>query len=685
MFVKEKQGFKFPLNSTKGKLPIAEVVVNKSTVDLVDNSEIDSFFFRSLEKEGIYLTKDQLQAVRAKNGPHLVIAGAGSGKTRVLTSRTAYLLNVLKVPANAIMLLSFTQKAANEMIERISKLPGISRFNPEQIVAGTFHSVFLKLLRSQGYAQKILSSNKQKEILIQQVLKEMNIKDTYEPESLLTFISSYKNKMMKPHHIQASTLIEKEIKEIYYLFEKRKEQQNLMEFSDILLESVHLLKHNEELREQLQNRFQYICVDEFQDCNLVQKELIKMILNPVHENLLVVGDEDQCIYHFSGSEIGIILNLKNEFPNLTQITLDTNYRSIDSIVGLGNSLIRHNKNRLGKVLKSVQPSTMSPLYMRPYNADHEAKLIVQNIISEVTAGKRAYSDFAVLYRTHSLSRAILDELTIQGIPFIAHGSKKSFYENPLIQPILSYLKLSLDPNNIKAIVDIAPTLYLNKENVEQHLMKFAHSERQLDYLGLLLGIQGMKPYHKEQVFNRIDSIKKLKSMRPKEAIQFIRKGPFRYEEYLDINKRKTLTLSKEWITDALDELETAAEKFQTIEEFVSFINQIIPKQKDMDDNREDAIHLMTMHSSKGLEFPCVYLLGVVDGILPHKAIDNANGQTDRREAGSTDKQHDALEEERRIAYVAVSRAKEELIISSPKNYRGKSTSISRFLVEAFSN
>lgn len=680
MYNKEKNGYLYPFTSNKSTIPRAEIVVNKSTVELVKEHDPDAEFFRELEKQNIFLNEPQLNAVRSVNGPHLILAGAGSGKTRVLTSRTAYLLKIMKVPPEAIMLVSFTQKAAKEMIDRIALLPGYE-FNPKGIVAGTFHSIFLKLLRSEGFKQRILSSNKQKEFILNQVLKEQNFKSIYEPEEILTKIDTYKSEMIQPQNINPTTAIEREIQEIYHEFEKKKDMLNLMDFSDVLLEAFFLLKYNESLKVQLQKRFQYICVDEFQDCNPIQKELVKMILNPNHQNLLAVGDEDQVIFEFQSASPKIIMNLKTEFPNLTLITLDTNYRSTDSIIGLGNSLIRHNKKRLGKVLKSNKSSKSRPLYLRPFNSDNEAKIIIENILSEVNAGKRKYKDFAVLYRTHSLSRAICDELILKGIPFKAHGANQSFYERAIIKPIIDYLRLSLDPNNIEAIIGIAQTLYLNSEKVEQYIDSKANSHKR-ELLGLLLGVPGLKPYHQEKILNRIEHIKKLKPLTPKEAIHYIRKGPIRYDDYIEIDEEKVLTLDKEWKSEILAELEAASDKFHSVKDFISFIDEIIPKQREMED-QENAVQLMTIHSSKGLEFSCVFIIGMVEGILPHKTIENANVQSDRRKLEYENNKLAALEEERRVAYVAITRAKEELYISSPKNYRGKNVDVSRFLVEAF--
>ncbi|MCP1161244.1 ATP-dependent helicase [Bacillus infantis] len=687
MFIKEKQAFKYPFQSVKKAIPLAEIASADSTINLVDGTEEDSYFFRSLEQEGIFLNGNQLAAVRSKNGPHLIIAGAGSGKTRVLTCRTAYLLTFDHdlAPEN-ILLVTFTRKAAEEMIDRIKRLPGISKSIGDRIVSGTFHSIFLRFLRSNGFKQNILSSEKYKEVMVKNILRNLSLGDSYEPETILSSISFYKSQMILPKEVEAKNPVEKEIKQIYYEYERQKEKQNFIDFDDILLETYFLLKYNQAIRENLQQRFKYICVDEYQDTNLVQHEIIKLLLNPETENLFAVGDEDQCVYQFRNSNPDFILNLKHEFKHLKQITLDVNYRSTTGIVGLGNSLIKHNTKRLGKVLKSTKDGEYTPFYMRPINSDHEAKMIVDNIVSSVEDGGSRHKDFAILYRMLSLSRAVWDELVIRDIPFIAHGTGQAFYENNLVKPILDHMRLSLDPNNIEAIANISPTMYLSREKVRQHLTINAITQDKQDLLLMLLRLPGIKPYHQGQILNRIQNIKDLNKLEPLKAIQLIRSGPIRYNHYLELDDRKTFTLHKEIVSETLDELEAAASRFQSIQEFIEFVDLIIQKQQEMDklkkDPLADAVQLFTLHASKGLEFPTVFMIGMCEGIIPHKAAEKADEQKDR--AGDKGKkQEDAIEEERRLAYVGATRAMNELYVSSPKKYRGKDVEISRFLIESF--
>lgn len=690
MFIKERQGFKFPFQSNKNEIPLANIASNQSTVDLVSDQEKDGYFFRALEKEKIFLNENQLEAVRSMEGAYLVIAGAGSGKTRVLTSRTAYLLTFGEnVMPEQIMLVTFTRKAATEMLERMQRLPGISHSIANRIVSGTFHSIFLKLLRSRGYNHKILASEKYKEIMVKNILRDQGLKDSYEPETILSAISHYKSLMLQPNQVDAKTPVEKEIKEVYMEFEERKEKGSFMDFDDILLHAYYLLKNDDVLREQLRNRFRYILIDEYQDCNLIQHELIKLLANSSN-NLFAVGDPQQSIYGFRNSSIDYILNLHEQYESLKILNLDTNYRSNNSIVGLGNALIKHNKKRLGNPLRSVKNNEITPLYMRPDDSDDEAKMIVDNIVAEVKSGNRNYKEFAVLYRTHSLSRAIWDQLVWRKIPFVTHGNNSLFYENSLVKPILDHLRLSLDSNDLDAISGIAPSLFLNREKVIDHIQssKLFNSDNNKSFLAILMTLKDLKSYHRGQILNRIEYIRGLRNKSPLEAIRLIRKGPIKYDEYLDMDDRKTFSLAKEVIDETLDELEASASKFTTIEEYIGFIKNLIQKHKEMEEIRKDqnadAVQLLTLHSSKGLEFKCVFLIGFIEGVLPHKSAEGADKQSDRI---PSDKNivEEAIDEERRLGYVGITRAEEELYISSPKKYRGKDAEISRFLKEAFLN
>jgi DNA helicase II / ATP-dependent DNA helicase PcrA len=679
------KGFPFPIGSKNKKILTSDISISESTIQLVNDNDFDEPFFRNLESRGILLNEAQLAAVRSIKGPQLIIAGAGSGKTRVLATRTSYILTHDKqVRANQILLLTFTRKAANEMIERISTLKISSDQNPASIVAGTFHSVFLKMLRSNGVNKRILSSQKMQEIMIKRILKENRLKDAYEPETILSIISGWKSKMLGPDDVKGESKILKEVVAVYKRYEEEKEKNEYIDFDDILLLTYNLLKNDSNYRMKMQNHFKYICIDEYQDTNEIQHQLIKMLVNPKENNIFIVGDEDQVLYEFRNASPRYILNLEKDYPGLNRITLETNYRSNSNIVGLCNKLISFNKNRLGKQSKSTFNSENRPVYLRPNNTEEEATWIVENILRETSEGNRNYSDFSILYRTHAVSRAITDELVYRNIPYIIHGNDQVFYKNPIVKPLLAHLRLSSDPDDSQSIEDIAPTLFLRKDIVQSLLENATFMDNQ-SLLKSLHAIPGIKSFQQGKISNRIREIESLSKIKPMEALKKLREEF--YQEYLEMDERKNLTLNQEFLQETLDELESSAERFNTIDDYLLFIETIIRRKKEMKNLKQDpdadAVNLMTIHTSKGLEFKCVHIIGFSESIIPHSSIETASTQNDRPKEDSNNKQIAALEEERRLAFVACSRAQEELYISSPKIYRGKDREVSRFLIEAY--
>ncbi|WP_458412999.1 UvrD-helicase domain-containing protein [Schinkia sp. CFF1] len=675
----------YPNGATTQKTFEADLASTETTEQLVNDHEMDAFYFRALEKSGIKLNKPQLEAVRHTQGPALVLAGAGSGKTRVLASRTGYLLSVHKVNPNNILLVTFTKKAADEMKDRIANLPGLTPAITRGMIAGTFHSVFLRVIMSQGYTQKLLTSEKQKQVAIKILLKEMGLQDAYEPETLLALLSFYKNNMTRASDLPEKTSVDKEVKQILQKYERWKASRQFIDFDDILLESYFLLRSNPALLKSLQNRFRYILCDEWQDTNPIQYELIKMIAEP-ENNLFVVGDDDQTIFTFNGAVIKNILDFDKEYPSAKRFTLDINYRSTTSIVGLANKTISYNEGRHVKTLKAVQASEQKPLFMRPSSTDDEARMIIEQIVREVKEGKRRYSDYAILHRTMSNSRAIFEQLVMQKIPFVSYSKGNNFYEQAIVKPVIDYMRLALNPLDQHALEGVLTTLYLNRERVMEYVqMEQLHQPKKKIYKHLL-NLPLLKPFQQQQISERLKLIEKLKEMKPVEAIKTIRKF---YDKYLEADERKNLTMHKEMLKETLAELESSARKFSNIDEFVAFIDQIIEKNKEMEalqkNHKTDCVSLMTIHRAKGLEFPVVYLIGASETILPHSSSMDADKRSDMILPQDNNKKKiaEAVEEERRLAYVAVTRAKEELYISSPASYRGENVDVSRFFLEPF--
>ncbi|KGX91801.1 UvrD-helicase domain-containing protein [Pontibacillus marinus] len=681
--LEENRELHFPEGATKKEIPKAEMANSKTTVELVSDQEPDAYYFRSLEQKGVKLNEPQLQATRHLDGPALVLAGAGSGKTRVLSSRAGYLLSIHNVNPKQILLLTFTKKAADEMKERIGLLPGLSPRSVREITTGTYHSIFLKLLKGRGDSRSILSNEKRKHIYLKNIMREMNVKDDYEPESLLAILSHYKNNMTPVEGLPTETPVEKEVKKILTKYEKIKHQEGYMDFDDILLDAYHLLKQDQHVLDMLQKRYSFVLCDEWQDTNPVQYELIKMIAAP-QNNLFVVGDDDQTIYEFNGADSSIILNFNKQYPGTKTYKLDINYRSNTKIVGLANNVISINKQRYEKTLQASKENEASPSFLRPKDPNEEAEKVVQQIVNEVSEGKRSYREFAILYRANSNSRAIFDQFVLQGIPFVTYGDTNTFYEQSIVKPVIDHLRLALDAKNMDAVYGMLPTLYLNREKTSDFIWNKESRDPKKHLLSHALDLTHLKEFQKKQIKERIQLLDKIRTMKPLEAVREIRSF---YDKYIDANEKKNLTMHKEMVKDTLSEIESSASRYKTIDEFLAFVDEIIEKNKDMVALRKnpeaDVVKVMTIHKSKGLEFPVVFLIGASENVLPHRSALDANERKDMV-IDSKKKIAAAIEGERRLAYVAITRAEEELVISSPCTFREKQVPISRFIMDVFS-
>lgn len=651
------------------KAEIAESITSK---DIVKSSDSDAKFFRALEHQGVFLNRQQVQAVRHVNKPALVLAAAGSGKTSVLTNRVCRLITVENVDPKKIMLLTFTKKAAEEMIERLGKLPNMSRDVANKVTAGTFHSVFLSILRQNGIDQEIWSSTKSKEITIKTIQRKLGL-DEMEPEVVLSQISSYKNLLIDVEDAPKEDRYQRDFILIWQEYESHKIKNKLIDFDDMLILTHKLFKSNPEILEKVRNKFDYILIDEFQDTNHAQFELAKMIAYPKN-NLFVVGDDFQLIYSWNGAKSENILNFKEYYPDVKIIPLEINYRSSDYIVGLGSDIIKDNTKQMKKNVYSVKSNNVKPAFIQSMSAEEEAANIVDQIQEAVTNKETKYKEYAILYRNNSNARAIFDELLIRKIPFVQFGSDIIFYEDPVVKPVLSYLRLTLKPNDTKSIEQILPTLYLKKDlvkHISREQMKNPISHPIEHALS-----SDMKPFQVNKVREKINLIKRLTNYKPIVAIKTIRED---YERYLigdDDSEEKTL--HKEIIKETLDELEASSARFETIEEYISFVNAVIRNsiiQKEMQKNpNSDSVKLMTIHRSKGLEFERVFIIHCSEDIIP-----SAVALEECKDVIPGDNGYDPLEEERRLMYVGITRAKEYLTISSIQMYRGRVLEPSRFI------
>lgn len=683
-----------PLGASGERIPQAAIASARTSRDSVKPGEGDAAYFRRLEEDGILLNQPQIAAVRHHEGPLLTLAGAGSGKTSVLICRTGYLLSVRRISPSRMLLLTFSSKAAAEMRERIAVLPGVAEGDAARLQARTFHSFFLYFLRRQGLRQDIFHETRRQHILLKQIMRELGLpKDAYPPETLLALLSSCKMNMRDADTLPETNTAEQEMKAILTLYEQWKQDHNKMDFDDVLLIAYKMLLEQPHLLQELQQKFQYVMVDEFQDTNELQYELVKMIAYP-QNNLMVVGDDDQTIYSFNGARSEFILEFEKLYPGAKVITLDINYRSGPAIIGLGNGIIRHNLRRRSKTLQAARTGGAQPRYLRPQTADEEAEQIVDHIVNEVGGGGREYRDFALLYRASSSNRAVLELLLLRDIPYIDYGEGQLLYEHWLILPVLDHLRLSLNRRNFAAMESILPTLYMNRETGMEHIRRMEAVQPKQGPLIHLLSLPGMEDFKGAKLRERLELIRGLAALTPLQAIRRIRTSFYDY--FIEANERHQATLHRETLKEMLDELETSAERFDSIPVFLDFIASIterneLSRQSGLKE-QGNRIALMTIHKSKGLEFPVVFLLGASEGILPHSSALEGDRLKDRKAAqlppagsfrAGSDSGFAALEEERRLAYVAVTRAREELFISSPARHRGKKAEVSRFMLSAF--
>ncbi|MGG1553044.1 UvrD-helicase domain-containing protein [Paenibacillus ferrarius] len=681
-------------------VPHARMAPPTYSIDCVPDTDADAFFFRGLEQHGILLNQAQIQAVRHVEGPLLTLAGAGSGKTTVLICRAAYLLRVRRVQPGQFLLITFSKKAAEEMRERLVHMPGLENYALSAMQVRTFHAFCLRLLRMNGFEQEILSDSRYQQIVFKKIMLAMGLQDTYQPEVLIALLSSYKMAMIPVADIPDKTPEEKEVKRIFEQYEQWKIENRKMDFDDILLETYAFLQERDNVLHALQRKYTYISVDEFQDTNTVQYAIVQM-LAAHHRNLMVVGDDDQTIYSFNGARNEFILKFHETYPDAAAVLLDINYRSTSSIVGLGNAIIRHNVQRKRKTLLATKISDVKPQYVKPATSDEEADWLIQDIQRRVAEGSCAYGDIAILYRTANNSRALIEQLILHNLPFVDYSGSDSFYEQWMVKPIIDHLRIAQERRNFEAMEGVLPTLYIGREQGMRIIQEGEALQAKKWPLIHLLGLPQLKDFQKDKIKNRIKLIKSLAEMTPLAAVQAVR-SDF-YDAFLETNKRSKLTHHREMLKETLDELEASAKRFATLEQFLYFIQEVAEKRIDMQASQRqrdpDKISLMTIHKSKGLEFELVYVLCAIEGNMPHSTALEARQLGDIRVASEmaeaangvakgldgAAKTVAALEEERRLAYVAVTRAKAELVISSPAFYRGKKAEPSRFIVSAFTD
>ncbi|MDU2198113.1 MAG: ATP-dependent helicase [Peptostreptococcaceae bacterium] len=611
------------------------------------------------------LNKNQKDAINHIDGPCMVLAGPGSGKTRVITYRIANMVVNHNIRPTSILAISFTKASSTEMKNRAISLSQDPRIN--KVTYGTFHSVFFRILRHfEKYNLDSILDEKSKRLAIKGILKSLNVENGEDDEvvgQLINEISFVKNELMDKGDFNSEVVSKDEFIKAYNLYEEHKHQIKKIDFDDMLLRTYYLLKNNSKALETVRSVYRYILVDEFQDINKVQFEVLKLISNP-QNNIFVVGDEDQSIYGFRGARPDFLLEFEEYFSGTKKVMLDINYRSKGEIIDVANRLIEKNSNRYEKVIKCSQGNGGNISYIAPKDSEEEAVLIGKEILEEIKKDFVEYSDFAVIYRTNIQSRALVDVFMDMRIPFVVKDSIVTIYDHWAAQDILAYLRLGLDSSLSKDWVRIInkPFRYISRDSINS-------IKDEKDFINALITKCNLHPKQVKTINDLDIDLSYLKTLNPQNAISYIRTS-LEYDMYI-LDYCSNRKIKSNGLIEILNELESSATNFKTIKEYLDHIDRVkseVVGNKNKDQG--DGVIFTTMHSAKGLEFKNVYIIGVNEGTIPHEKSYDLDDDS---------KKDEQIEEERRLMYVAITRAEDKLCISSPQNKYGRKVSVSTFI------
>lgn len=583
----------------------------------------------------------QKKAVTCTEGPLLVLAGAGSGKTKVLTTRIAYLINEKNVDPSSILAITFTNKAAKEMKDRVIKLIGNIGYSMK---ISTFHSFGLSILKEHcdllGYSKNFtIIDSDDSMTLIKKIVKDLNLDSKiFNPKMIRNKISGAKNELMDPaEYVRfANTDMEEKIVSVYERYQKRLKLNNSFDFDDLLMLPIKLLKENPDVLKQYQEKFKYVMVDEYQDTNQAQYILTKM-MSAKYKNICVVGDNDQSIYMFRGANYRNILNFEKDYKNTSVILLEENYRSTKNILDVANSIIKNNKSRKDKTLWTNNDDGLKIKYHRSSNEKDESFYVVGEIKKLLNNGV-PLSEIAVLYRANAQSRNIEEVLLRDNIPYKVVGAFY-FYNRKEIKDLIAYLKLIYNHNDDNSLTRI---INVPKRGIGLKAIENLNTKAMLEEKSLYDSLSTQK----ELDFKRLidDLSKKSETMSLTELVDCILNDS-KMKEELELEK----TIESEVRLENLEEFKSITKSFEESKGIVSlgeFLEEIsLVSDVEEYKNNTNVVTLMTIHSAKGLEFDNVFLIGMEEGLFPH-----ANCLNDNEE----------IEEERRLCYVAVTRAKKRL-------------------------
>ena len=616
------------------------------------------------------LNRGQDEAIKHGNGPCMVLAPPGSGKTLIVTERTRYLIEESGVRPDQILVITFTRYAAREMKERFERLTAGKNY---PVTFGTFHSIFYGILKcAYGIGANNLMSEKESSVLLQEVLDQTDIESTPEVEDeeelvreLLREVGMVKNGLCHLKDFHSKYLTQDEFAEVFRSYEHQKKELKKFDFDDMLVQCYALFRKKPEILQGWQKRFQYILIDEFQDINRVQYEVIRMLAAPRY-NLFVVGDDDQSIYGFRGAKPGIMMEfmkdyMKQEFPSLRTISLTVNYRSTEFITGAAARVILHNDTRFYKRVQSFRGRGQNVHVQEVLDEQEEAQYVTEEIQKKLDQGIKP-GEIAVLFRAAVQVRMISEILSEHRIPFEMRDYVTNFYRHFIVKDMMAYLQLAAGKRDRSLFLTICnrPLRYLARNSMENRQVNF----------------EDLRKFYcdKDWMLDIIDQfdvdVRMMKNMAPYAAIQYIRKK-IGYDDFLKEYAEKH-QISWKQLMDVMAELEERSKNFKSYDEweihiakYTQELEEQQAKARKIKGERENKVQLMTIHSAKGLEFEDVFVIHANEGEIPHQKAEKK----------------DEIEEERRLFYVALTRAKNNLCISYITQKNGNSIKPSRFVEE----
>lgn len=605
--------------------------------------------------ELINYSSNQKKAIEYGAGPLMVLAGPGSGKTFVITHRIKYLIEGSGINPAHILVVTFSRAAAKEMKDRFEKLQGKSH-----VTFGTFHSVFFSILKTAyGFSAEQIASDELRYTLIKELIKKNEIVNediNTLSGNLLNEIALIKQDNINIKNYYSNSIASDTFKKLYKEYEAELEIRNKLDFEDMLSLTYELLSERKDILTAVQNRYQYILVDEFQDINFLQYNIIKLMAGK-KQNITVVGDDDQSIYRFRGARPEIMLGFERDFRNVSKVFLDINFRSTTQIVDASTKLISFNSKRFPKTFKANNGSGAPVSVIEFKNPFAEVNSIIKDI-KEYIKAEQDINNIAVLYRTNLSPRLLIERMMKNNIPFTIRDSIPNLFEHWVSKDIISYIKLAINLGNKNDLLRISnkPNRYISRDSLSSSK---ANIETLFDYYD-------DKSYMIKRIIELREHLRTIKNLKPATALRYIRNvvGYDEYiEEYCDMNG-----VESDDCYTILGDLENSASEFNTFSDWFvhmeEYKEELIEAGKKS--NEDDiGVRLMTFHSSKGLEFDIVYIIDVNEGSVPYKKAKGA----------------DEIEEERRMFYVAMTRARHKLFICYCKENFGKSIGTSDFIVE----